>query len=359
MLRGLFLITLLILEFATATAQPLATYTNIQNEIMVWDKGMIRKVDYLPPRLTKVGRCVIPYLDNSGSFRIYYGGGVKTINPGYTNAFLVSDNLVAYLNANSLNVFDKGTIKNLTPLCDQYYLGDSVLVFLDGRRRDYSVYYNGVIYPMENFLGDTAIFGIKVTDNIVAYNNYANQFRVFYHGELISQEDYAVSSFDAGRNTVAYVDANKTFKIFHNGNTFLVENFAPLSYRAGDNMVAYVSNDGYFKIFYGDSVRTIGYFNPEFEVGDNLCAYRDPSGYLKVFYKGEITQLESYYPNNFVVQYNSIAYVNRANILRMFSEGELYDVTSASLESWELNYDVVKYQIGRNMFRFFYKGREY
>ncbi|HYD19832.1 MAG TPA: hypothetical protein VEB40_00045 [Flavipsychrobacter sp.] len=342
-----------------SVAQPLAAYTNIQNEVMVWDKGMIRKVDYLPPVQMKIGRCAIPYLDNSRSFRIYYGGGVRTINPGYTNAFFTSDYLVAFLNASSLNVFEKGNIKNLTTLCEQYYLGDSVLVFLDGLRREYKAYYNGQVYPIENFLGDTAIYGIKVTDNIVAYNNFANQFRLFYHGEIVPQEDFAVSSFDAGRNTVAYVDINRTFKIFHKGQTFLVENFAPLSFQAGDNVVAYVSNDGYFKIFYDDSVRTIGYFTPEYIVGDYVVAYRDASGYLKTFYKGDVTQLESYYPEKFAIQYNSIAYVNRANILRLFSEGEIYDVTSASLENWELNYDVIKYQIGRNMFRFFYKGREY
>jgi hypothetical protein len=360
MLRALlFIITIISLSGGIASGQPLATYTNMQNEVMVWDKGMIRKVDYLPPRQLKIGRSAIAYLDNSGSFRIYYGNGVRTINPGYTNAFFTSDYLVAFLNASSLNVFEKGNIKNLTTLCEQYYLGDSVLVYLDGLRRDYKAYYNGQVYPVENFLGDTAIYGIKVTDNMVAYNNYANQFRLFYHGETIAQEDYAVSSFDAGRNTVAYVDANRTFKIFHSGQTYLVENFPPISYHVGDNVVAYVSTDGYFKIFYEDSVRTIGYFTPEYVVGDYVVAYRDASGYLKAFYKGEITQLESYYPDNFTIQYNSIAYVNRANILRLFSEGEIYDVTNASLDNWELNYDVIKYQIGRNIFRFFYKGREY
>lgn len=358
MLRGL-LITLITFSFTSSIAQPLAAYTNIQNEIMVWDKGMIRKVDYLPPRQTKIGRCVLPYIDNSGSFRVYYGGGVKTINPGYTNSFFVSDYLMAFQNASSLNVFDKGNIKNLTPLCEQFYLGDSILVYLDGRKKDYSAYYNGQIYSIENFLGDTAIYSIKVTDNIVAFNNYANQFRIFYHGEHIAQEDYAVSSFDAGRNTVAYVDANRTFKVFHNGETFLAENFPPMSYYVGDNVVAYVSYDGYFKIFYEDSVRVVGFFTPEYMVGDYVVAYRDPSGYLKAFYKGEITQLESYYPESMTIQYNSIAYVNRANILRLFSEGEVYDVTNATLENWELNYDVVKYQIGRNLFRFYYKGREY
>ncbi len=40
---------------------------------------------------------------------------------------------------------------------------------------------------------------VKVSDNIAAYDNYANQFRIFFRGEIINQEDYAVTSFEVGR----------------------------------------------------------------------------------------------------------------------------------------------------------------
>ena len=53
-------------------AQPLAAYVDMQNELMVWDRGMIHKVDFLPPTSMKIGRTAIPYLDNSRSFKIYY-----------------------------------------------------------------------------------------------------------------------------------------------------------------------------------------------------------------------------------------------------------------------------------------------
>lgn len=350
---------LLCLISSLCTAQPLATYVDLQNQMMVWDRGMIRKIDYLPPTQYKVGRNTIPYLDNSRAFKIYYGGGTNTINIGFTNAFYVSDNLVAFLNARSLSVFDRGNVKRLTNICDQYFLADSVLLYLDGQRRDYKAYYNGQIYPIEGFIPDSVLPSIKVSDNIIAYNNYANLFRIFYHGNVIAQEDYPVTSFDAGRNTVAYVDVNRQFKIFHDGQNFVAEDYPPQSYTVGDNVVAYVSTDGYFKIFYQDSIRNMGYFQPIYEVGDNVVGYKDPSGYFKAFYKGNVTVLESYYPDAYEVQYNSIAYVNKAGTLRMFSEGEVYDVTNASLEKWELHYDVLKYQIGQGIFRIFYRGVDY
>ena len=96
---------------AIVSAQPLSAYVNLQNQVMVWDDGIIRKIDYLTPISMKIGRTTIPYQDNSRSFKIYYGGGVRTINIGFTNEYHVSDNLVVFLNARSLNVFDNGREK--------------------------------------------------------------------------------------------------------------------------------------------------------------------------------------------------------------------------------------------------------
>ncbi len=357
--KKLYIFLALLFFTFNGNAQPLSAYVNLQNQVMVWDNGMIRKVDYLQPVVMKVGRVTVPYIDNSRSFKVYYGGGVKTLNVGFTNDFYATDNLVAFLNNTSLHVFDKGVVKNLSTFATQYYLGDSVLLFFDGVRSEYKAYYNGKVYPIEGFLAGNPLEVVKVTDNIAAYDNYANQFRIFYHGEIIEQENYAVTSFEVGRNTVGYVDINRQFKIFHNGETYITEDFPPISYKVGDNVAAYISNDGYFKIFHGDSIKTVGFFSPEYKVADNIVLYRDQSGYMKVFYKGKIHTLESYYPDKVEAQYNSVAYVNQAKVLRLFSEGEIYDVTNANVESWELTYDVIKYQIGQNMFRIFYRGTEY
>ena len=350
-------IALLLCSFSL-NAQPLTAYTNLQRQVIVWDNGLLRTVDYLPPTEMKIGRIAIPYLDNSRSFKIYYGGGVRMINAGFTNAFNVSDNLVTFLNAKSLNVFDKGKVTNLSLLCPEYYMGDSLVVFLDGVRTEYKAYYNGTIYPVENYLASSAVTSIKVSDNIAAYNNYARQFRIFYHGNIIPQEETPVNTFNVGRNTVAYTDAGTIFKIWHDGKTITAENFSPQRYDVGDNLVAYVSNDGYFKIFYQDSIYSIGFMRPDYVVGDNVVAFRDNTGYLKVFYKGNIITVDNYYPENMQVQYNSMVYVNRAGVLRMFYAGETYDVTNSTIENFELSYDVLRYRIGENFYRVFYNGQE-
>lgn len=354
-----FLLIISLVLSRYASAQPLSAYVDIQNQLMVFDKGMIKKADYMPPTSMKIGRSAIPFLDNSRSFKIYYNGSVQSVNIGFTNAFFASDNLVAFLNQKSLNVFDRGVTKNLTGVCDQYFVADSVVLFLDSYKGEYRAYYNKEIYSVESYIPDSVLSHLKVADNIIAYDNFANQFRIFFRGAVIAQEDYPVSSFDAGRNTVAYIDVDHKFKIFHNGQTYMVEDFAPNSYKVGDNMVAYVSGDGYFKVFYGDSVHTVGFMNPTYQVTDNILAFKDPSGYLSVFYKGLFTEMENYYPSNITIQYNSLAYVNTSGALRLFSEGEAFDVTNAELSNWSLNYDVINYQIGQGIFKVFYRGNEY
>jgi hypothetical protein len=355
-----FLVILLLASgFYAAPAQPLAAYVDIQNEVMVFDRGLVHKVDFLAPTQMKIGRIAIPYLDDSRSFKIYYNGAVRNINIGFTNAFYTTDNMVVYLNQKSLNVFDKGVSKNLAGVCDQYFYSDSVVLFLDSYKGEYRAYYNGQITTVESFIPDSVLANLKVASNIIAFDNFANQFRIFWRGSLIAQEEYPVSSFDVGKNTVAYVDADRKFKIFHNGQTYIIDDFPPMTYKAAGDMVAFVSNDGYFKIFYGDSVRTIGFMNPQFKAVENVIAYQDPNGTFKVFYKGDITEMETYIPSKYQVKYNSVAYVNASGTLRLFSEGEVYDVTNADLQNWELHYDVITYQIGQGMFKIFYKGQEY
>ena len=355
-----FLFSLLLgIVYVQHTAAQLASYVDNQNQLMVWDKGMVRKIDFLAPTLMKIGRTSIPYLDNSRSFKIYTNGRVIPVNIGFTNAFYATDNLVVYLNQKSLNVFDKGVSKNLAGVVDQYFVADSVVMFLDSYKGAYRAYYNGQIYNIESYFSDSSLASIKVTDNIIAYNNFANQFKIFFHGSLLSQEDYPVSSFEVGRNTVAYVDVDNKFKIFHNGKTFLVDDFPPKTFKAGDNLVAFVTADGYFKVFYNDTAKSLGYMSGNYDVADNILAFKDQSGALKVFYKGDVTTVENYYPANMVIQYNSLAYVSTSNTLRLFSEGEVYDVTNADLTNWQLNYDVIIYQLGQSIFKVFYKGQEY
>lgn len=379
--KRLLIIAAAMVCYGSGSYAQLASYTTMQNEVMVWDNGFIRKIDYLRPLKVKVGRVAMAYLDNSNNFKIYYNGGTTEINRGFTNNFQVTDYLVSYQNATALYAWEKGKSTLLTRSFGEFYTGDSIIVYFDDLKKSYNAYYNGRVTELEGFLAGTnlnTIFQVEesalvssrdiaqgqlsqilVSDNIVAYLNYANQFKCFYRGLVWDLEDFGVESFAVGRNTVAYVDNNSHFKIYHAGSSNVYDNFRPSVYAVGDDVVAFVGSDSRFKIYYNDSVYDIGNIEPEFKVKDNIVAFRNARGYFAVFHKGRIYEIENFIPKDVTIHYNSLVYVNRANMLRMFTDGKTYDIVNADVPWWEMQFDVFTYRFGSNLFKVFYKGETY
>lgn len=379
------IISLLSLGALQANAQ-MAAYTNLQRQFISFDDGVTRQIDYLLPTNFAVGRKAIAYNDNASNFKIYSPfAGVQKLNSAPAHNYRVTDNLVTYSIASNLLVWEKGEKTLLSKNSDNFATGDSVVLFFDKVRNMYNAYYNGSVHEIESFLAGSSsemlfaeepavqfssadyhakiansqLATSKVGDNIIAYVNFANQFKMFYRGHISQLEDYKVRDFEVGRNTIAYVTESQQFKIFHNGSLNLVDNIPPENYKVGDDLVAYVGSDYNFKIFYNDSTYNLGYFDVEYYVKDNIVVYRDANNYMNVFYKGKTYQLETYFDNNVVISYNSLAYYNRARVLKMFSDGKTYDVTSAEVSDWTMQYDVLNYKFGANLYKVFYKGETY
>ncbi len=348
----------------TGQSQPFSAYTNVRDEFYVFDNGAVNRIEASQPINFKVGRSSVAYIDNARNFKVYKDGTVTAITDLFTTKFEVSDNLILYKSAKMISVVDGNDIVLLSKLCDRYAMGDSIVLFYDINKSSFNAYYNGKITELEGFLSIsendfTFDSTVKVSDNIGAYINYNDQFKVFYNNEVETLENQAVHAFQVGRNTVAYVDINNQFKIYHKGHTYTIDPFAPKSFMTGDDVVAFHSNDGYFKIFYEGNLYTIGYYEPSYIVADRVVAYSDPNGAFKAFYEGEQIMIDNYYPDKITINYNSLAYVNKSNVLRMFSKGKVYDITSMSLQDMRLDYDVLQYKVGLNAYKLFYNGEFY
>lgn len=345
-------------------AQPFSAYINAREEFYVFDNGAVNRLEAIKPLTYKVGRGAVAYIDNARNFKIYRDGNVTAISDLFTTEFEVSDNLILYKNSKIISVIDGSDVVLLSRLCDRYAMGDSIVLFYDINRSTFNSYYHGKITELETFLSlDETDFAfdstVKVSDNIGAYINYNEQFKVFYDNQVETLENQRVKEFKLGRNTLAYIDINNQFKIFHKGQTYTIDPFAPKSFMVGDDVVAFYGNDGNFNIFHDGSLHKIGYYEPDYKVSDRVVAFADPNGYFKAFYDGKEIMIDNYYPENYNISYNSIAYVNKANMLRMFSKGKVYDITSMSLEDIHLDYDVLQYKIGFNSFKMFYNGEFY
>lgn len=347
-----------------AIAQPFSAYTDIRNQFYVFDHDASNQVEHLVPIDFKIGKSAVAYLDNQRVFKVYRDGMSNKVNDMFTTKFEVSDNLITFQSANMVSVVDGREVVLLSKLCNRYAMGDSVVLFYDMNRSTFSGYYNGKITELETFLNlrdndFTFDSTVKVSDNIGAYINYNDQFKVFYNNQQEVLENQTVRQFQVGRNIVAYIDINNIFKIYYKGQSYTIESFPPNSFMAGDDVVAFHSNDGHFKIFYKGSLFTIGYYDPQYTVKDRVVAFADPNGYFKIFYEGEQTTIDNFYPDKIKLGYNSAVYTNKANMVRMFSKGKVYDVTNMTLLDMRLDYDVLQYKIGFNAFKIFYDGNFY
>jgi hypothetical protein len=338
----------------------LGAYTDLFNKFYAVDNGSTTELEYLAPRDYKVGRTGIAYIDNLGLFKVYRNGIVNKVNTNFTSAFGVTDNYIFYKTQTTLHLIDGDEDQELCKFVGDYAVGDSVAFYFDRVRNVLYSYYNGQKTELENNLAVSTFSDYKVSDNIIAYQNFANQFKVVHGGTVQVLETQPIKEFAVARNNVAYLDINGQFKIYQDGETHQVDAFPPKKYLVGDNVVAYVGYDGYFKIFYEGRSIPIGYFEKRFTVQDNIVAFEDGSGFFKIFYKGNIYDVDNYYPTDYLSQYKSLAYINKGNVLRMFSDGKVYDVTTMvnKLDNVTIDYDVLRYKVGTNMFRFFANGEE-
>jgi len=354
-------LTLLIsaLLFSDLTAQSLGAYTDYKNYFYAFDNGPNIQLESQPITSYRVGGNAIAYVNGVDNFRAYYKGESYDLLSISPLSYDATDNYVVFYRDMILNVFDNGKRTMLSGNTSMYAVGDSIVAFFDLNSGYIRAYYNGQTQDIEGLYGiDPDSVKFKVGDNILAYVNTANQFKVFYHERILNLESYVPTTFKVGKNIVAYVDSyTQAFKIFYNGMSYTVESIAPASFIAGDDMIAYISNTGDFKVFFKGQLLKIASYAPAFyDATDNVLIYFD-NKYFTAFYNGKITNLETYVPSNIQKDYNTVAYIDRSGYLQALYYGNQQKISEEKIKSFELTGDVLKYNSGVSDFKFYIKGK--
>ncbi len=354
-------LTLLIssLFFIPLSGQNISAYVDYKNYFFAFDNGPNIELESQPIKSYKVGGNAVAYVNGADNFRAYYGGEIYDLLSIAPMDYIATDNYVLFNSNMILSVFDNGKQTRLSGYCNSYAAGDSIIAFFDLNSSILKTYANGQVQELDNLLGkDVDSIKFKVGDNIVAYVNSAEQFKIFYRDHVLNLESYVPVSFQAGRNIVSYIDAyTQAFKIFYNGMSYTVESTPPASYVTADDMVAYVSSNGDFKVFYQGQLLKVSSYAPQFyNVKDRVMAYFDGK-YFTAFYNGKITTLETYVPASYQLDYNTVAYIDRTNYLQALYNGKQQRVSEEKVNSFELSGDVLKYNSGLSDTKFFLKGK--
>ena len=340
-------------------SQTLSAYTDYREYFYVFDDGYSQMLEYHPVQSFRVGGACLAYIDNRGVFKIFFRNKKITLEKYRVTNYFSTNNLLVYTLENQLIVFDRGKRMTLVYHPAYYAFGDSIVAFYDEASSYLKVYYDGEIREVEAGLSGRPMKSMVVGDNLFAYVNQADYFKIFYHGKLI-EESYRPKNYKVSGNTVAYItEAELEFKIFYKGTTRNVENFEPQSYKAGEDMVAYIDETGSFKVFYKGEIIELSSFEPEFyRIKENMLVYSE-SDFFKVFTDGESYTLANYIPEKYYVHRNVVAFIDEQDQLVGFYKGSLETISYEKLNNIEVYGNAVSFEIGVHTNKTYYKGKVY
>lgn len=344
----------------SAKTQNLAAFSDYKNYFFVFDDGKIMQEEYMPVKSFQVGGNAIAYIDNSNSFKVYYKGETVPLADWFMPKYVATDYLVVFALGQRLKVFDNGKTTLLANYAESYYAADSLVSFYDLLSKSFKVYYKGTIITLEDALDEPPVKNFKTGDNILAYVNHINEFKIFYRGASFTQTTIDEPlPYEAGKNIVAYYDERYPgFRAFYKGSTYDLEGFPPKSMVAADDMVAYIALNGELKVFYDGKITTIASFEPSFyKVEDSIIVFTEQN-YFKAFYKGKIYTLENYTPSDFHIDFNTIAYLDQQGRLKAFYNGQVVVIANEKINQFDLYRNVITYKIFNNNY-VYYKSKIY
>lgn len=354
------LVFLLLCVTVLGYAQNYTAYQDITNSFSVFEDGRKKVLEYTAITNYQVGGKGVVYVDNQERLKVYQEGKMYETRLTNPTAYYATDDLIIFNVGQQLMHFDKGRFTLLTAWAGHYKVGDSLVLFYDQLKNSFNTYYKGDVFPMEeNLTGE--IQNYWVGDNIAAYINPDGYFKAFYQGKTTELLFNAViKGVKTGKNTMAFINDNiGTFNVLYKDKLFELEDFTPKWYRVGDDFVAYYSNDNVLKVFYKGKELILGYFDPkQVTVRDDVMAFTHDN-LFKVFYKGEVTQLESYIPSSFLMDYQTLVYVDPYGNLKGFSEGVVKSNIASAVRSFEVSYNIISFDLGNRNNKVFYKGKLY
>jgi hypothetical protein len=353
------LLPLALLLAMQSQAQNLAAWSDFQNYFFVFEDGTKRQVEYQKIRTHKVGGTAVAYENNQGNFKVYHDGKATKL-ADFVDQYFATDYLIGYTQNGQLKIFEDGVKKTLSAGAPHFAVSDSIAAYYDNFVSKFRVYYDGKSTDLEDgLIGPISNF--KVRENILAYVNRTNYFKIFYQGELIEIMQLTGDiTYAVGRNTVAYVDPlYNNFIAFYKGEDIEIEEQTPQSFKVGDDLVAYVDQLGIFKCFDGNETKEISSFEPDFYVvKDEIIAYRE-QGIFKVFYNGTVYPLENYTPDNYNIDNDMLVYIDQLGKLQAFMAGTKKEVTTERVVDFQLALNTIRYDVGNKKNKVYFKGKVY
>lgn len=203
-------------------------YLDNSNALKAYYKGEKITLSENPPTKCLVNDNMI--ITFAGKVLNVFENGTTTLLAGWSSNTVIGDSIVGSVdqNTNSYKIYYNGRVRGLPDVIDgasvaSFCAGDNILAYknMDGYLK---IYYRNQVFNTEVYQPTQ----YKAGANTVAFLNESTQeFNVFYKGAVTVLETQPPVSFSVADNMVAYVDVNQNFKVFYKGEKIDLTSFAP------------------------------------------------------------------------------------------------------------------------------------
>lgn len=329
--------TLFCLLTSFSWSQKVIPFVDFNNWFRTVSNGELGYIELQQIKSYKAGDNLVAYIDIKGNLRVY--DGVKRTDISNMNLdYQISDNLLAWNIGNTLSMWDDGKTRVLNYFGGDYIVKDNLVIYKDTRYNTISAYWNGVIYPIQYSTGDLNFKNsAAIGENIFAFADNGNIFRVFYKGNLYEIGVWnGTIDFQSGTDIVAFNDpTTRTFAVFENGTFVDVEMQWVKKYKAGRGFIVYedVNNN---LMLYKNGVKTqLSSFPGDWEVKDDVILFQN-NNFTYVYYKGETIQAANYKIEEYVLKNGTVVFTNLQGGVTAVSEGTLYELTNLQNAEYEI-----------------------
>lgn len=323
-------ILIIALFFTTSPAwsQNVLPMLDFNNLMKSFENGVYRSISLQPVRELESGDNVIGYYDFRNNLMVHDGSNPEML-ANVEAEYTVSDFLLTWKIATTLNLWDSGTKKTLTYQVGNYVVTDSLVVYQDYRYNTVSVYYKGETYDLITSSTDLSMPEF-VGENILAFRDNGNFYKVFWRGKIyeldVWHEPYI---FHGGTDIIAFNDPiNGSFAIFENGQFLDVESFQMNRYKAGNGLVVYENLNGDLMMYRQGEISQLTNFGASYwDVRDNVV-YWVENGFAYANIDGQRIEVAKYEPKDVAIKNSVLAFRNLMGGVSAIQNGKTYDITN-------------------------------
>ena len=217
---------------------------------------------------------------------------------------------------------------------------------------------------LRKFLLFSLFFGCLRISNaqfLTAYEDNRRYFYVFENGFPRQLEIMPVREYKIAFNSMVYVNTSNELVAWYNGQKFEIGEAANTNIYATTNLLYYTCLNILTVIEKGNTIN-LSYFIREYKAGDNIIAFKDERlELLKVYYNGTIHEIEYQLAsklNTFDVGFNTMAFTNASHQFKVFYEGEIFELATWEPDQFVCGKDMVAFiDGGSKQFNLFYKNK--